>query len=177
MSDLTTDPQKWANGKKGRPPKLVKHDGMVDEIIENLKEFPNLDMVAAASGISRKTLFNWLARAREVREVRQQDEDARVTPWDDAYIDFLERFEKAELEVKKKYLDRIDDASASGPKYWTAAAWVMERLWPGEFSLKQTVRHEAQVQQDINLTLNVDSPPGIEERRDKIIEAEVIDED
>lgn len=155
----------------GRPPLLVREDGMVDRVIENLQTYPTMDMIAAASGISRRTLFNWLKRGRKVRALREEDPDAQISRWDDAYLEFLEEFEEKELEIKKKHYDRIDDAGADN---WTASAWILERLWPGEFSLKQVVRHEGEVKEDIQVSLNIEKPDHggreIEEADFKVIE-------
>lgn len=50
--------------------------------------------------------------------------------------DFAERVKKAEADGKIKHLKKVGDANA-----WQASAWFLERKYPKEYGLKQTLEH------------------------------------
>lgn len=102
----------------GRPSKL--DDLTAQRIVAAVETGAPWYMAAAAGGVSRTTLKNWKARARDGEE---------------PYASFLARLEKAEANGAVAMLDVIQNAAKSGT--WQAAAWVMERRYPKQFALRR----------------------------------------
>lgn len=74
-------------------------------------------VAAAAAGVSRATLFRWLARGRRETE--------------GAYRDLCDGVKKAEARAVRRRVGVVRKAAASGA--WQAAAWWLERRYPDEF--------------------------------------------
>jgi hypothetical protein len=78
---------------------------------------------AALAGISYVTLHNWLARGRREAE--------------GPYFEFFAALKKAESEFIARNVKAIEVA---GKVSWQARAWLLERMFPEEFSsLRQEV--------------------------------------
>jgi len=93
----------------------------VEIICDSLKLFKGRVQACKDAGIVYSTFLNWL----------------------DAKPEFLEAIKKAELEgmtkVKGAMLIQIISHTH---KHWQAAAWMLERLFPEEFSLKRLENSE-----------------------------------
>lgn len=123
---------------RGRPPKLAKHEEIFDRIEESLKKGNPLAVVASDAGISRRTFYNYLEKGRKARRLHEE-EGEQLTQWDDVYIRLANMVENLEAAVQKKLYDRIEDASE---KNWTAAAWILERRFPEDWSKEKKIRHQ-----------------------------------
>jgi hypothetical protein len=104
-----------------------------------------------------------LQRGREIRDGREADPDFSINEFDDDYIWFLESVEDAEAEIQTFLMARIYDA---GEKRWQANAWLLERRWPEEYSLRTTVQHKADNKED-EWTVNIGAAT-----HSKIVEAD-----
>lgn len=128
-------------------------------------------MAAAIGGISRRTLYEWIYKGREIRELREENPAGQLTPYDEDYLWFLTNYELAEIERKTELLRRIEE-SGKDPKRWQANAWLLERLHPDEFSLRHSVRLEDTGDKEV-FTLSFGSPPKqIQEADWSIVEEE-----
>lgn len=146
----------------GRPPLVRRDRKRVKLMIDAVADGHSTTMVAQAGGVARRTLYEWLYKGQDVREARQYDPEARVTPYDDDYLWFLEEWEKAELSRKQELLDRIAEAGKD-PKRWQANAWLAERLYPDEFSLRRNVKVEDNSTKEVfTLTIGRPHEPGKE---------------
>jgi len=106
--------------RTGRKPILVKFDHVREKVLDAIiNDGAPIGMAAKRAGISRKTIFNWMAKGREAREAKATG-NGPLTHWDDHYIEFLEEIENAEYDIMLKHLNRIDEA---GEANWTASAW------------------------------------------------------
>lgn len=140
----------------GRPPTLCTDPDSVDRILDAIREGNTISIAAESGGVSRRTVHQWLQNARMAVVAREEDPEAEITPYDDHYIDFLIEFQKAQAEMKKKLLQRIIEA---GEKQWTANAWVLERLFPEEFSSKREVKLRSDVRERRKVSISIGAPP------------------
>lgn len=104
----------------GRPSKLddLRAKRIVDAIAKGLSR----TAAAASAGVSRRALMNWLAAGR--------DGDAN-------YVHFLHRVQEAEAKAEAEMVACIRNAALSDPKYWQAAAWVLERSRPADWAKRE----------------------------------------
>jgi hypothetical protein len=101
-----------------------------DIIFKSMKLGLNRRDACTASGISEDTLANWLR--------------------DDS--EFSEQFVKSELECKQRNLVMVQKAAA---RSWQASAWMLERKYKDEFSLKQTIETVISPELIKNLVANI----------------------
>lgn len=78
-------------------------------------------MACEAAGIDDATFYRWLERGATGKA---------------PYREFREGIKKAKLVAKQSMVQTIL-AAASDPKYWTAAAWWLERRFPAEWGKKE----------------------------------------
>jgi transposase len=126
------------NGFEGKVPIIRKDRDRAINVIDAIEKGHSTTMAAQAGGISRRTLYDWVDKGEAARDALETDPDAKLTPFDQEYLWFLEQYEKAQLERKKTLLSRIEDAGSDAGK-WQANAWLLERLYPDEFSMKRSV--------------------------------------
>src|SRR5687767_5204258 len=117
----------------GRPTKLNAEvqDAILDAVtVGNYRE-----TAAAAAGISKVTLYNWIARGEE--HANAEVVPARERP----YVEFLNALERAEAIGEMTLL-----AGASAGKYgWQAKMTVLERRWPTKWGRSEKRYHEGAV--------------------------------
>ena len=105
--------EKNQNSQMGRPSKLNA------ELIINIQNWLRMgyfvEDAARMAGISKVTLYNWLAKGRD-------DRDAGI---ESLHSDFLNSMEKARAEAEGIFLNSIKTAASRGQ--WQAAAWWLER--------------------------------------------------
>jgi len=72
--------------------------------------------------------------------------------WERDKPEFSAAIKKAELDRKESLLERIASASScpAGLVDWKAAAWILERMYPKEFSLHNRI--DLQAQAEVKLT-------------------------
>lgn len=93
---------------------------------------------AAAGGISRRTLYNWLERGQKDLEDYEDRMDAFVNdelpepPEKSCYAEFYWNFGKFEAQLCEDMLDEIIKA-AKDPRNWAAAMTLLERRFPDEY--------------------------------------------
>ena len=92
------------------------------KIIEAIKLGSTKTLAASYAGISRRTFYNWMEKGEEQKT--------------GIYRDFLDALDQAEGERVARWLAIINKAA---PKSWPAAAWLLERTRPDDYSLKSRV--------------------------------------
>lgn len=107
----------------GRPVKLTAD--VHAEIVKRLASGCSVEVAAAASGVSRRTVFSWLERGRTAS---RDNAPASETP----FIEFADAVERARAEVEVLALATIMNAARKGA--WQAAAWFLERTNPEEYA-------------------------------------------
>jgi len=145
------------NREQGRSPVVHRDRERAKLIITAIAEGHTTKMAAQSGGIARRTLYEWLYKAQEVRLAREDDPEVEVTPYDEDYLWFLYEYELAEDARKKALMKRIDEAGED-PRRWQANAWLLERLHPDEFSLRQNVQISERDDKEV-FTLNIGGRP------------------
>ena len=111
----------------GRPSKLTPERAQA--IALAVSEGHYLQHAAAAAGVARSTVHNWLARGRLARE--RLDGGGEPEPDEEPYLDFLEALEGAEKCAAELGIAPIRAAMERGD--WRAGAWYLERRFPGHW--------------------------------------------
>lgn len=81
--------------------------------------------ICAALGIAESTFYRWMSE-----------------PKGKLQREFSEELKKAESAYKRTLLTTIRSAALAKNQYWTAAAWLLERKYPGEFAQAPRTREE-----------------------------------
>ena len=111
----------------GRPSKLTPERAQA--IALAVSEGHYLQHAAAAAGVARSSVHNWLARGRKARE--RLGGGGEPQPDEEPYLDLLEALEGAEKCAAELGIAPIRDAMADGD--WRAGAWYLERRFPGHW--------------------------------------------
>lgn len=116
-----------------------------DKIIKALQAGAYMETAAAYAGISKDTFFRWLkAGARynvAVEQGKPHDES------DAPYGAFSDSITKAMADAELTDLILIGKA-AKQEKYWTAAAWRLERKYPQRYGANRQPDDASQVEDD-----------------------------
>lgn len=126
---------------------------MLDEkrtakVIEALRAGNYMDTAAMYAGISKQTLYNWLAKGRDAREKVANggiasDQEAK-------FIELVDAVEKARADAEVRNVHLIQQAAQGGT--WQAAAWFLERSHPGKWARREKVEHSGPEGGPITLT-------------------------
>lgn len=109
----------------GRSTKLTPHAS--ETICEHVRAGLYLKQAAAAVGIHPSTLHAWTAKGEQATR--------------GIYREFRDSIKKAEADFEASCLARIQRAADDGT--WTAAAWMLERRWPGRWGRRVEADAEA----------------------------------
>lgn len=155
-----------------RPPKLS--DKVAGAIMNALRDGNTIGVAASAGGVSRRTLYYWLERGDKARDLISAGEEDQLNPWDEMYIIFLEAIEEAQAAIQQELMQRIN---AAGVKSWQANAWILERRWPDDYSLRQKVEHEVKGDRQIEVTFKIQSnAPMLNGETDEPLKIESIED-
>lgn len=94
-----------------------------------------LDDAAMLAGVSRGTLFRWLAEGRDANE--KADAGEELTEREQLVRDFCDAVEKARADAMLRNIGVIQTAAQNGT--WQAAAWYLERTNPKKWGRHDTV--------------------------------------
>lgn len=122
----------------GRPTK--KTEQRVEALLQSLRAGASRQRSAALAGIHRDTLHEWMKQ-------------------DPAFSDAIE---KAEAFAEARFLSRVATA-AENERSWQAAAWILERRFPKEWSKREGVEFSGVNGQAIEVKTIGD--PAEEQRR------------
>lgn len=118
--------------KRGQKTKLTKE--AVTRAVQLKKGGANNKDIAAALGVCEQTFYRWTGDPKTALQ-----------------RELCEELKKAEADYKNALLAVI--AKASRERDWKAAAWLLERKYPGEYA--RTDRVQATVQQETSATVEV----------------------
>ena len=90
---------------------------LVEKAVELKRQGLNDCDIAAAIGVCKQTFSKWINHP----ETKVQRELA-------------EQLKKAESDYRATLLNTIRDAALAKNSFWTAAAWLLERKYPDEYS-------------------------------------------
>jgi hypothetical protein len=88
--------------------------------LKHIESGQTIVAAAALSGIGQSTVFNWLAIARNASE--------------GVYREFMEAFTRARGKAEGAMVKEVRQA---GREDWRATAWLLERMFPERFYVKQ----------------------------------------
>jgi len=108
----------------GRPSKLTQE--VQDRVVAALRGGNYMETAARYAGIDESTLHRWIAKGKE--------DDAS-----EPYQEFCKAVEKARAEAEVRNLHLIQNAASGGT--WQAAAWFLERSFPGRWGRREKVEH------------------------------------
>lgn len=111
----------------GRPSKLTPE--IQEKICQLLKAGNTFRTACEVAGVGWSTGREWRTRGEDRHSAREGDED---------YAAFAAAVQKAEEEAAARNVALIQKAAANGT--WQAAAWWLERKFPGEWA--RIDRHE-----------------------------------
>jgi hypothetical protein len=89
-----------------------------------------IETAADLCGISKRTLQHWLRRGREARRQSWRDK-LPVSAADQIYVTLADRLKHAVAASQVNALRVIFNAANDGQ--WQAAAWLLERRFPGKW--------------------------------------------
>lgn len=110
---------------RGRPGKLTPE--IAANIIQYIKSGSSLKHAAEHTGLSERTLHNWLERGRAA-------EDANTPGKDVHFLHFFRSVAVSRAQVAVKIAATIISATQ---KDWRAGAWWLERTFPNEWGRKR----------------------------------------
>ena len=153
-------PEQSPKRRRGRPSKLTPE---VEARIFGAVRCAAPDHVAcAAAGIAPSTLTLWQRRARDPNAPRQ-------------YRRFAKRLAAARHEGNVGRLAMMHKAAQTD---WRAAAWLLERTLPRDFSPRQRVEHSGGIRAlppaDPEATAAIASVPGLLDKLDDIAERRIM---
>ncbi|MDP2183539.1 MAG: hypothetical protein Q8K99_13355 [Actinomycetota bacterium] len=124
--------------KMGKVPLVVAEPARIDRLLEGLTMGVSTRAACAAAGIGRRTYFSWMQRgegALRTAESVAGDADALdlIDETERPYADFYRRAEAARAVSQLQTMQVIRAAALTN---WTAAAWMLERTFPNEYSLR-----------------------------------------
>jgi transposase-like protein len=105
-----------------RPTKLT--DDVQKRVLDALRSGNYMETAARYAGIDESTLHRWIARGKE--------DDA-----EEPYREFCKSVERARAEAEVRNLHLIQSAAQGGT--WQAAAWFLERSFPGRWGRREKV--------------------------------------
>ena len=135
---------------------------------------------AAAAGIGERTLYRYMSEGDEALMRFENGEE--LTEPDALLAQFAMMLSEAQQVAEERLLGRIEKASET---QWQAAAWILERRWPRDWSRSAKVRTEEERIIHVEMNLNppekalalADLPQGQIAAAPDIIEATVLDEE
>jgi hypothetical protein len=141
----------------GRPPKITDVD-IIQTIIDTMvDDLGTQAMAAHRAGITEKTFYNYMNKGKEIMARREEDPSYQMSAWDDYYVAFVQAVQDAEDEIKRRHLENIEQHSITK---WQASAWILERRWPEEFSLRTEVKHTGASGGPVEFTVDIGKPPS-----------------
>jgi len=120
----------------GRPSKLDKCAAC---FLKHIEAGQPIASAAALAGLAESTVFAWLADARANQTTK--------------FSEFLESFTRARGKAQAKMVREI---RVAGRQDWRAICWLLERLWPEQFNLRQ---FDPAVSVSVNATATANQPP------------------
>jgi hypothetical protein len=157
-------PQHPDQTRQGQPTKL--NEQTTTAILNNLASGVGIEKAAAYAGIGARTVCEWVERGRADQEAGN----------DTGFSRFSQDVTRTRAQVQIQLAAQV---RAQASDDWRAAAWMLERLAPGEFGQHQVVEHTGSVELEVlGGAQPVDVPAGKRERMIAIMledEPELVD--
>lgn len=122
--------------KRGRKMKLTEE--VLDQFVTALRGSMYLETAAAYIGVSKQSVYDWLRRGARARAMIKRCPGYKLNPKERLCVKFLDAVKKTMALVEMGALAHIQMAAS---EQWTAAAWMLERRFPGRWSRRERVEH------------------------------------
>lgn len=119
---------------QGRPSTLT--DAVADILVAKVETGHYNTMAARAAGVGVRSFQRWLAKGEAADEKLNSGQPIEAD--EERYWHLWQRISKAQAKAADDALSAIRAAWESGQQ-WTAAAWYLERKYPGEWGRRQEV--------------------------------------
>ena len=100
-------------------------------------------------GISERLWFKYKAEGKQLLEEQElaieAGEKPKLEERESLLLQFVQRIKSGRRRFVEKHVIRISVASQ---KNWTASAWLLERMYPEEFSKTEKIHHSGSVKTD-----------------------------
>jgi len=118
------------SGKAGRPRTITKE--AVDKIVQGTLDCLAFEAACGSAGCQRMTVSNWLADGEELAKAGRD-----LTEQEALCVQLVGRMADARAKAQADLINAIKDASKGGMRGdWRAAAFILERRWPRDWSQK-----------------------------------------
>lgn len=140
-----------------RPNKLTKE--IQDKIVHSIKSGNYIETAAVYSGVTKKTLYNWMKRANDELARVDQQPRAKIKKSEEPFVEFLHAVEHALAFAEARDVNIIAKAAEDD---WKASAWRLERKFPDRWGrkdkldadLKHTGKDGGAIQTETTLNLS-----------------------
>ena len=127
--------------RTGRPTKLTPT--VIEKICDALRGGNYRETAAAYAGVGRSTFNDWMQRGHDAKS--------------GIYRDLVDAVEKALADSEARNIAMVEKAAAAGD--WKAAAWYLERMFPGRWGR----RDHHQIEANVQTTMKVNTDDAINE--------------
>jgi hypothetical protein len=150
------DVDKAENKVTGRRP-LILNQAIQDKIVDAILGGNYLETAAQFAGVSRATLFDWLAKGREAQAQIQKEQE--LIPNGQLYADFLDAVESAQARAE---VQAVASLRKAGLEHWQATAWWLERSRPRKYGRLERTEITGAEGGPIAVDLNVERNKALE---------------
>lgn len=115
----------------GRLTKLT--DEVQGKIVNAIRAGNYIETAAAYAGVNKTSIYEWLKRGAREQERVERTPRARLLKGEEKFVAFSNAVQKALADAEVRDVAIIGKAAESE---WTAAAWRLERKFPGRWGRK-----------------------------------------
>jgi transposase len=114
-------------GKVGRPTMLDINKAYA--VLHAISQAGSIEGAAALNGISATTYYNWMRHGKRMTE--WEAEGNRLDPEDERFAILYRNVNQALAHLETRNFEKVQNAAMEG--VWQAAAWILERRFPGRW--------------------------------------------
>lgn len=139
---------------------MVNKTKLNPDVISTMAKLFELGCTAKATydavRVGASTYMHWI----KVGEEAAEKDPVNLSPWELLCVELVEKTNQAQAKFQEKCLIIIQDAT---PKTWQAAAWLLERRNPKDFSIYS----RADIKKDERVKITFEDVKPAEEKKDK----------
>lgn len=139
---------------------MVNKTKLNPDVISTMAKLFELGCTAKATydavRVGASTYVHWI----KVGEEAAEKDPENLSPWELLCVELVEKTNQAQAKFQEKNLTIIEKAA---PKTWTAAAWLLERRNPKDFSIYS----RADIKKDERVKITFEDVKPAEEKKDK----------
>ena len=138
---------------------MVNKTKLNSDLINTMAKLFELGCTAKATydavRVGASTYVHWM----KVGEEAAEKDPENLSPWEILCVELVEKTNQAQAKFQEKCLTIIQDAT---PKTWQAAAWLLERRNPKDFSIYS----RADIKKDERVKITFEDVKPAEEKKD-----------